>query len=569
MYEAYYGLSSTPFRLTPDPLFFYEGISHKRGLAFLRYAFLQQEGFVVITGAPGTGKTELMLNLINELPADKVKLAKIVTSSLTADDLLSLVAAKFLPNHPVTSKSALLKHLEHFFITQVQKGKQVVLIIDEAHNLHVNSLIELAMLSNFQLREKPLLQCILLGQTQLEDKLEIPELAQLKQRVIVSTQLEPLSQNDTRAYIEHRLSVSGWQRDPEFTKMAHLYIYQYTDGIPRIINAVCSRILMEAYLHKKRIIDHMLCLKVINEIKEEIGESSLHGSNTTADKQLQKHFSVQVQPYPESKGTIRKPHNSGSTQHAAKRGGVDIGARVASSIKSQTDRKINKPGAASIPGGGGDSIVVEKISPIRKRKKTQSSPKRRRSSNLENILRPEFTASPRKKTIEPNQHENSSRTTSETGKKPNKSPAPAMHTQNTEANKNLPAQHDKYPGKTKEKVELALVPLQDSMALFDNAVVSMRTDDSQAPYRNTIINQLATQNGLNLSVTDEQTHKIERLTSHTSKERSSISGFGIAISVISLLAFWWYLYGPDTEVTLATIDSAISFAAEKIKYYSQ
>ena len=166
MYESFYKLRHTPFRLTPDPHFFFASETHKRGLAYLRFAFYQREGFVSITGAPGTGKTELMLNLINELPKEKVTVAKIVTTNLDAENLLNLVAASFLIDPQNMSKGSLLKRLENFFVRQAQLGKQVLLLIDEAHNLSVDSLTELYMLENFQLDEKPLMQCFLMGPDQ-------------------------------------------------------------------------------------------------------------------------------------------------------------------------------------------------------------------------------------------------------------------------------------------------------------------------------------------------------------------------------------------------------------------
>ena len=187
MYTSFYKLSTDPFRLTPDPRFFYASQTHNRGLSYLRYAFHQREGFVVITGAPGTGKTELMLNLISGLPREQVVLSKIVTANLHATDLLELVAASYLSPSVATGKGLLLKKLEDFFIAQIRIGKQILLLIDEAHNLSTKALIELSMLSNFQLDARPVLQCFLLGQEPLEQKLEQPELEHLKQRVIAST----------------------------------------------------------------------------------------------------------------------------------------------------------------------------------------------------------------------------------------------------------------------------------------------------------------------------------------------------------------------------------------------
>ena len=270
MYESFYNLHLTPFRLTPDPHFFYESGTHKRGLAYLRFAFHQREGFVVITGAPGSGKTELMLNVINEFPRHKVTLAKIVTSNLDADDLLHLVAASFQINPQHLSKGLLLKKLEDYFYHQAYNGKHVLLLIDEAHNLSIKSLIELSMLSNFQISEKPIVQCFLLGQDPLEEKLSTPELAHLKQRVLASTRLESLNQAETREYITHRLLKSGWKNNPIIRDTAFALIYYYSHGVPRKINSLCNRILLQSFLEDRHDIGADLVHQVIEEMQDEL-----------------------------------------------------------------------------------------------------------------------------------------------------------------------------------------------------------------------------------------------------------------------------------------------------------
>ena len=269
MYTSFYKLSLDPFRLTPDPQFFYASQTHNRGLSYLRYAFHQREGFVVITGAPGTGKTELMLNLISGLPREQVVLSKIVTANLHATDLLELVAASYLSPSVATGKGLLLKKLEDFFIAQIRIGKHILLLIDEAHNLSTKALIELSMLSNFQLDARPVLQCFLLGQEPLEQKLEQPELEHLKQRVIASTNLQNLDALETRDYIEHRLKVAGWQGDPLFSDSTYALIYEFTIGVPRRINTVCSRMLLESFLEEKHYIDAEMACRVIEELQED------------------------------------------------------------------------------------------------------------------------------------------------------------------------------------------------------------------------------------------------------------------------------------------------------------
>jgi len=273
MFESFYKLNPSPFRLTPDPHFFFESETHKRGLAYLRFAFYQKEGFVVVTGAPGTGKTELTLNLIEELPQQKVSLATIVTTNLDAENLIDLIATSFQIDIDRLNKGSVLKKLESFFISQVRTGKQVLLIIDEAHNLSVESLLELSMLENFQLNGKPLVQCFLLGQLSLEEKLNLPELEPLKQRVIASSRLASLDQRETREYIIHRLSKSGWNNDPAIHDDAFVLIHKFTKGIPRKINSLCDRLLLNSYVENRHHLDATTVNAVIQEIQQEsVGE---------------------------------------------------------------------------------------------------------------------------------------------------------------------------------------------------------------------------------------------------------------------------------------------------------
>jgi len=269
MYESFYKLRKTPFRLTPDPYFFFESRTHKRGAAYLRYAMQQGEGFVVITGAPGTGKTELMFNLIREFDEPRSVFAKIVSTNLNAGDLLELIAASFELSTEGLGKGLLLKKLENFFIACTRQGKPVFLLIDEAHNLSTASLAELSMLSNFQLGEKAILRCFLLGQESLEKKLEEPELTHLKQRVIASAHLTPMNSAETTEYIKYRLTRAGWKDDPRFHDNAYPLIYKFTGGIPRQINFFCNRLLLQGYIDELHKIDVGVVYGVIKELLEE------------------------------------------------------------------------------------------------------------------------------------------------------------------------------------------------------------------------------------------------------------------------------------------------------------
>lgn len=253
MYINYYGFSAKPFQLRPDPQFFFGSSGHKRAMAYLRYGLNQAEGFIVITGGIGTGKTTLVNSLFKELDSNSVAAAQLVTTQLLEDDLLRMVAAAFALPYENGSKAALLKRFEEFLKNCARDGKRVLLVIDEAQNLPMRSLEELRMLSNFQVADAPLLQSFLLGQEGFRDTLQAPVMEQLRQRVIASCHLSPLSEQETRAYIEHRLQMVDWQGDPQFTEEAYAAVYHYTRGIPRRINLFCDRLLLYGCLEEIRI----------------------------------------------------------------------------------------------------------------------------------------------------------------------------------------------------------------------------------------------------------------------------------------------------------------------------
>ena len=271
MYTSYYGFSAKPFQLSPDPRFFFGSSGHKRALAYLRYGLSQAEGFIVITGAIGTGKTTLARSLFDELNDSSVIAAQLVTTQVEADDLLRLVVAAFGLPHEDLKKASLIKRFEDFLRACARDGKRMLLVVDEAQNLPPRSLEELRMLSNFQISNTPLLQSFLLGQDEFRLTLQKPEMEQLRQRVIASCHLNPLSEQETREYIEHRLGVVGWQRNPHFTDEAYSAIHLHTAGIPRRINIFCDRLLLFGFLEELREFSAEVTAAVSDEMHEEMG----------------------------------------------------------------------------------------------------------------------------------------------------------------------------------------------------------------------------------------------------------------------------------------------------------
>lgn len=272
MYESFYKLSSRPFQLNPDPSFFYRSTGHKRAQAYMRYGLQQEQGFIVVTGDVGTGKTMLVNNLFREIDSDKMVAAKIVSTNLKDLDLLRLIAAEFDIPFERCSKATLLHHLENHFKTCRQEGQRVLLVIDEAQNLTRGALEELRMLSNFDFEGTPLVQSFLLGQREFRTILRSPGLEQLRQRVIAAYHLKPLTRPEVQAYIEHRMHKVGWANDPAIEQSAYDLIYQATGGVPRRINTLVDRVLLSCFLDEQHQVSAAIVASVCAEVEHEQGD---------------------------------------------------------------------------------------------------------------------------------------------------------------------------------------------------------------------------------------------------------------------------------------------------------
>jgi len=270
MYAEFYGLTAQPFQLAPDARFFFESTVHRQAMAYLVYGLHHAEGFIVITGEVGAGKTILVENLLSTIDRASFVTAKIVTTQLAGDDLLHMVAAGFGIAKEGLAKGPLLQRISDFALAQHRNGKRVLLIVDEAQNLSFEALEELRMLSNIFFGRTMALQSFLLGQPQFRATLGSPRLEQLRQRVTAAYHLGPLGEGETRAYVEHRLRRADWKDDPHFTEDCFPLIHQRTAGMPRQINTLCSRLLLFGFLEELHTLTADAVEKVANDLREEI-----------------------------------------------------------------------------------------------------------------------------------------------------------------------------------------------------------------------------------------------------------------------------------------------------------
>ena len=278
MYEKFYNLKAKPFRLSPDPRFLVRSAAHSKALAYLRYGLQTGEGFVVITGGVGTGKTTLARLILSKINKSKVIAVELVTSQLESDDMLRLVAAALGLAHQDLPKSTLLRNIETYLMARAREGKRVLLLVDEVQNLSHGAMEELRMLSNFQVGERALLQTFLLGQDEFRPKLQSAGMEQFRQRIIASYHLDPLNRKEIQDYIFHRLRLCGWQDDPHIQSDVFEKIYEHSSGVPRRINKLCDRLLLHGCIEEL----HELGVQDINSvIKDEMQE--IHSTGEVSD----------------------------------------------------------------------------------------------------------------------------------------------------------------------------------------------------------------------------------------------------------------------------------------------
>ena len=372
MYEPFYNLQAEPFRLSPDHRFCFNHHSYAKAKSYMQYAFLRAEGFVMITGKPGTGKTTLVNDLVDGLSPAEVSVAMLVSTQLDADDLLRMVAYSFGLEGDMPHKAAIIQRLIKLLINQYKDGRRALLIIDEAQDLSVSALEELRLLTNLQLDSRPLLQIFLLGQEELKDLVHGPNMEQVHQRLVAAYNLEALKENETRQYIKHRLDQVGWKGDPALSDAVFPIIYKFSRGIPRRINLFCSRLFLHGSveeLHKLGVKDARI---VINELQLE----NLSPSNIVSDIDFDtpdKYESADLEsieapvatepPAPNIQHKLGANRTSGTgTQKKNKNKGPVVVKKIVSSIKEKTENAENDTDTDNRTRGQARKPSVEKKS---------------------------------------------------------------------------------------------------------------------------------------------------------------------------------------------------------------
>ncbi|MBT8430805.1 MAG: AAA family ATPase, partial [Gammaproteobacteria bacterium] len=270
MYEAFYKLSSDPFRLLPDPEICFPHRSCSKAWAYLRYALKRGEGIVVITGPPGSGKTTLAERLLNELNPAQTVSVRLIANDLDPIDLLRKLAYSFgLPAEGM-DRAMLAHRIERYLIELEHGNRQALVLIDEAQTLSHQSLEAMRLLTDLQSRSRPVLQLFLLGQEGLEDVMCAPGMVQFQQRVIASCRLETMDLAETKAYMWYRLAFADWQGDPSINGPAVMAVYRFSQGLPRHVNKICSRLLLHGCTEEKHSLKQRDVLAVVQDLRGEL-----------------------------------------------------------------------------------------------------------------------------------------------------------------------------------------------------------------------------------------------------------------------------------------------------------
>lgn len=267
MYQSFYGFSEMPFNITPDPRFLYLSPTHQEALQHLKYGVREKKGFIVLVGEVGCGKTTLCRRFLNELNPAHYDTALILNPRVTETQMLKAILTEMGETKLARSQNDLVAQMNRVLLERIEQGRDIVLIIDEAQNLKFEVLEQIRLLSNLETDKQKLLQIVLMGQPELKDVLAREELRQLRQRILVHYELHPLSPSDMAHYIHHRLSLAGGNGRPSFTKWALRSIHRASGGIPRIVNNLCDKAMLSAFIRESDEVNYWDARRAIKDME--------------------------------------------------------------------------------------------------------------------------------------------------------------------------------------------------------------------------------------------------------------------------------------------------------------
>jgi general secretion pathway protein A len=267
MYQSFYGFKEMPFNITPDPRFLYLSETHQEALQHLKYGVSERKGFIVLIGEVGCGKTTLCRRFLNELDPERYDTALILNPRVTETQMLKAILTELGETKLARSQHDLVAQMNGVLLERIARGRDIVLIIDEAQNLSFEVLEQIRLLSNLETDKQKLLQTVLLGQPELKDVLAREELRQLRQRILVHYELQPLSAQDMQHYIQHRITLAGGTGRPAFTGWAMKALYRASKGVPRIVNNLCDKALLAAFIRDSDTVNYWDVRRAVRETR--------------------------------------------------------------------------------------------------------------------------------------------------------------------------------------------------------------------------------------------------------------------------------------------------------------
>lgn len=267
MYQSFYGFREMPFNITPDPRFLYLSPTHQDALQHLKYGVNEKKGFIVLVGEVGCGKTTLCRRFLNEIDPEKFDTALILNPRVTETQMLKAILTELGETKLARSQNDLVAQVNRVLLDRIARGRDIVLIIDEAQNLSFEVLEQIRLLSNLETDKQKLLQIILMGQPELKELLAREELRQLRQRILVHYELHPLSPTDMEHYIQHRLSLAGGNGRPSFTRWALRTIHKGSGGVPRLVNNLCDKALLSAFIRESDEVSYWDARRAVKEME--------------------------------------------------------------------------------------------------------------------------------------------------------------------------------------------------------------------------------------------------------------------------------------------------------------